>query len=141
MAEAPFISTFIAFALIPVAFLFIHAYISGRKRKSFHKVTGTVGIIWDLSISVFYMLFRLFGGEVEGTSLEFDAIMIAYFAIHGLIAVVVIILEITMLVTGFIQWRKKKQMRIHSRLSSYLLILWFAAFLSGEFIYLANYIL
>ena len=73
MAVAPWISTFIALALIPVAFLFTHAYLSGRRKLPYHKVTGTVGILWDLSLSLFYMLFRLTGANVEGGILDIRA--------------------------------------------------------------------
>jgi hypothetical protein len=141
MADAPFISTFVALALIPVAFLFTHAYVSGRKHLAYHTLTGTIGIVWDLSLSIFYMLFRLFGGQVEGSSLEVEDALIAYFAIHGIIAIVVIGLEISMLATGIVQMRRKKEIGLHRKLSTSLYILWFVAFASGEAVYIAYYIL
>lgn len=141
MTEAPFISTFIAIALIPVAFLFTHAYFSGRNRLPFHKLTGATGIVWDLSMSIFYMLFRLFGGQVEGSIIDLHPGLVVYFAIHGVIAAVVILLELGILSTGLWQWRKGRPSIWHSRLSTPLYILWFAAFLSGELVYIVYYIL
>lgn len=141
MSEAPFISTFIAVALIPVAFLFTHAYYSGKRRLPYHKLTGITGIVWDLSMSIFYMLFRLFGGQVEGGIIDIHPELIAYFAIHGIVAAVVIMLELGILTTGVWQWRKRKPNIWHSKLATPLYILWFAAFLSGELVYLVYYVL
>lgn len=135
------ISTVIAIALIPVAFLFVHAYLSGRRQKSFHKLTGSIAIIWDLSLSIFYMLYRIFGGEVEGEALEIEGALTVYFAVHGLIAVIVILLELTMLSTGIIQWRSGNQIKWHRKLSTPLIILWFITFLSGEIVYVVTYLL
>ena len=141
MTEASWASTFVAIALIPVAFFFTHAYISGRSKLKYHKITGTVGVLWDLSLSIFYMLYRLSGGQVEGTSLKIEGALLVYFIIHGIIAAIVIGLEIAMLSTGIIQWRRKKAVRLHATLSIYLYVLWFGAFLSGEVVYIVNYVL
>ncbi len=141
MSEAPFISTFVAVALIPVAFLFTHAYLSGRNGLPYHKLTGMTGIIWDLGMSIFYMLFRLFGGEVEGGIIDINPELIAYFAVHGIIAAIVILLELGVLTTGILQWRKKKANKWHRKLATPLYFLWFAAFLSGELVYLVYYVL
>ncbi|MGQ9586879.1 MAG: hypothetical protein ACUVT7_00650 [Thermoplasmata archaeon] len=97
MAEAPFVSTFIALALIPVAFFFTHAYISGKRHLPYHRMTGPVAIVWDLSLSVFYMIYRLIGGQVEGSSLKIQGALLVYFVVHGIVALVVIALEITVL--------------------------------------------
>lgn len=141
MAPAPFISTFIALALIPVAFLFTHAYLSGKRKLPYHKLTGITGIVWDLSMSIFYMIFRLFGGSTDSGILDINPQMWAYFAVHGVIAVVVILLELSILGTGLLQWRLKKKLPWHGRLSNPLYLLWFAAFISGEVVYLVYYVL
>ena len=141
MADAPLVSTFVAVALIPVAFFFTHAYLSGRGGFGFHKVTGTVGVLWDLSLSIFYMLFRLSGAEVEGGILDVTPGLVVYFAVHGIVAAMVIALEIGMLTTGVVQWRRKVRSIWHFRLSTPLYVLWFAAFLSGELVYLVYYVL
>lgn len=140
MTAAPAVSTFVALALVPVAFLFTHAYWTGRKHRSFHRVTGPIAIVWDLSLSIFYMLFRTFGGQVEGTGLKIEGALLAYFIVHGLIAVVVIALELAMLGTGILQWRRKARIRLHGRIALPLYVVWFAAFLSGEIVYLVNYV-
>jgi uncharacterized membrane protein YozB (DUF420 family) len=141
MSEAPFISTFIAIALIPVAFLFTHAYFSGKRKLPCHKLTGITGIVWDLSMSVFYMLYRVIEGQAEGGILDSHPELIAYFAIHGIIAAIVILLELGILSTGVWQWRKRSPSAWHRKLSTPLYILWFAAFLSGEVVYLVYYVL
>ncbi len=141
MADAPYISTLVAVALIPVAFLFTHAYLSGRRGWALHTVTGTLGVVWDLSLSIFYMIYRLIGGTVEGGVLDITPEMTAYFAVHGLIAVVVIALELAMLGTGLVQWRKGTPSKWHGKLSTPLYGLWFAAFVSGEAVYLIYYVL
>jgi uncharacterized membrane protein YozB (DUF420 family) len=140
MTDAPWISTFVALALIPVAFLFTHAYLSGKKKLAFHKVTGSIAIVWDLGLSVFYMLYRVFGGEVGGTELDVSGALLAYFIAHGVIAVIVIALELVLLTTGVLYLLRKKMSRVHNRLAPYLFVAWFAAFLSGEIVYLVNYV-
>jgi len=140
MPDAPWISTFIAVALIPVAFLFTHAYLSGRRKLPYHKLTGTVGIVWDLSLSIFYMLSRLVGTSVEGNILDITPGLVIYFALHGIVAVVVIAMELAILGTGIFQWRTRKPMKWHKLLSNPLYLLWFVTFLSGEAIYLIYYV-
>ena len=140
VTDAPWASTLIAVALIPVAFLFTHAYISGKRRLAYHSATGTIAVIWDLSLSIFYMLYRLSGGQVEGTTLDIHGALLAYFIAHGIIAVIVIALEILILSTALLYLWRKKGLKLHNRLAPYLYVVWFAAFLSGEFVYLANYV-
>lgn len=141
VTDAPLISTFVALALIPVAFLFTHAYFSGKKHMRFHSVTGSAAVVWDLALSVFYMMYRTFGGEVEGSTLDISGALLVYFIAHGLIAIVVIVLEVVVLTTAILQIKKKREYRLHTKLAPYLFIVWFAAFLSGEIVYLVNYVL
>ena len=133
MTEAPLISTFIAIALIPVAVLFTHAYLSGTRNLPFHKVTGTVGILWDLSASFFYMILR--------TSTVVTGGMLIYGAVHGTIAAVVILFEFIVLGTGILQWRTRKKSRLHAKATPILYLIWFIAFISGEVFYIVNYLL
>lgn len=133
MADAPFVSTFIAIALIPVAFLFTHAWLSGKRGLPYHKMTGTIGILWDLSASLFYMIFRV-SSQVTGA-------LVIYGAVHGTVAAFVILLEFIVLGTGLMQWRTKKKSKLHSRATPILYIVWFVAFLSGELFYIINYML
>ncbi len=141
MTDAPWASTFVTVAIIPVAFLFTHAYLSGRRGLKHHELTGATGVVWDLSVSVFYMLYRLTGAEVEGSILDVAPDMVVYFAVHGLVAVVVIALELAMLTTGILQWRSGTPSHWHGRLALPLYVLWFGAFLSGELVYIVYYVL
>jgi hypothetical protein len=133
MGAAPFVSTFIAIALIPVAFLFTHAYLSGKRHLPYHKVTGTAGIIWDLSASFFYMIARV-ASQVTGA-------MYVAGVVHGVIAAIVILLEFIVLGTGLLQWRTGKKNKIHTKTTPILYLLWFVAFLSGEAFYIINYLI
>lgn len=141
MVSAPLASTFVAFALIPVAVLFTHAYFAGRNGWPHHVLSGTVAVLWDMSLSIFYMLYRTFGGATDGNVLTLTPELTAYFAIHGIIAILVIALEVIILVTGVLQWRRKTSLKWHGRVASPLYILWFLAFLSGELVYIAFYVL
>jgi len=82
MTAAPLASTIIAIGLIPVAFLFCHAFLSGRGKNRFHPVTGVLAISWDLIMSIGYMLYRSFGGAVEGASLQLTPTLDVYFGVH-----------------------------------------------------------
>lgn len=141
MTEAPFVSTFIAIGLIPVAFLFIHAYLSGVRKWKYHNLTGLIAIVWDLSLSIGYMLYRTFGGEIEGSSLEITGLILIYFIVHGFVAIIVILLELSVLMTGVIQWKNKKKIDWHMKLSKILFILWWFAFLTGEIFYIVSYLI
>ena len=85
MTTVPLASTIIAIGLIPVAFLFVHAFLSGRGKKTIHPVTGTLAITWDLALSIGYMLLRT-------VTITLTPILTVYFGIHGAIAVIVMIL-------------------------------------------------
>ena len=139
MADAPLVSTIIAVGLLPVAFLFLHAFLSGLRRWRFHRFTGTLAIVWDLSMSIGYMIYRSLGGRVEGSSIDLTSTILLYFIIHGLIALLVIILEFGVIITGLLQWRKKKTLAWHRRLAKPLFVIWWFAFITGEVFYLVMY--
>lgn len=141
MTSAPLASTIIAVGLIPVAFLFSHAFLSGLRRLKVHPVTGTVAIVWDLTMSIGYMLYRSLGGAVEGASLQLTQTLNTYFMIHGMIAVLVISLELAVLTIGLWQLKLKKAIRWHGRLARILFFSWWFAFLSGETFYIVMYVL
>jgi hypothetical protein len=44
MTVAPISSTIVAIGLIPVAFFFVHAFLSGKSKNRFHPVSGTIAI-------------------------------------------------------------------------------------------------
>lgn len=141
MPDAPWISTFIAVGLLPVAFLFVHAFLSGLKGWRFHRLTGVVAIVWDLSMSIGYMLFRAFGGEVEGSTIDLSGGILAYFIVHGTMAIIVISLEFSVLFTGWAHHKERPVGEWHKKLSRVLFFLWWAAFLTGEVFYLVYYVL
>jgi hypothetical protein len=141
MSKAPLVSTIIAVGLIPVAFLFLHAFLSGIKKGKYHKFTGALAIIWDLSMSIGYMLYRTLGGKIAGRRIDLSETMLVYFIIHGIIALIVILLEIIVVITGVMQWKGNKIIRWHGPLAKILFVLWWLAFLSGELFYLVEYVI
>ena len=141
MPDPPFVSTFIAVGLLPVAVLFIHAFLSGARGWRYHRLTGIVAIVWDLSMSIGYMLFRTFGGEVEGSTVELTGAVLAYFIVHGTFAVIVILMELTVVYLGYMKWKEREVGNWHGKISRTLFFLWWFAFLTGELFYLVYYIL
>jgi len=142
MTAAPFASMFVAIALIPVAFLFVHAYLSGKRKNRLHPITGLAAIVWDLSVSIGYMLYRTFGGAVNGETLHMPPLLNAYFmVVHVPVAIIVMSLEIAVLASGLLWLRSKKGTRIHSKLAAPLFYIWWFAFLSGEILYIILYML
>jgi hypothetical protein len=133
MTTAPLASTIVAIGLIPVAFLFVHAYLSGRGKKSIHPVTGTIAIVWDLAMSIGYMLLRT-------VTISLTPLLTVYFGIHGAIAVIVMALEIAVLAFGILQVKRKTQNKWHGKLVKYLFPIWWFAFLSGEIVYILMYL-
>lgn len=134
MTAAPLASTIIAIGLIPVAFLFVHAFLSGRSKNRVHPVTGTLAITWDLAMSIGYMLLRT-------VTITLTPILTIYFGIHGAIAVLVMSLEIAVLAIGILQVRRKAPNKWHGKLAKILFPIWWFAFLSGEIVYLIMYVL
>jgi uncharacterized membrane protein YozB (DUF420 family) len=133
MTTAPLASTIIALGLIPVAFLFVHAFLSGRGKNKIHPVTGTLAITWDLAMSIGYMLLRT-------VTITLTPILTIYFGIHGAIAVLVMSLEFAVLAIGFLQIRQKVPNKWHGKLTKILFPIWWFAFLSGEIVYLIMYV-
>jgi uncharacterized membrane protein YozB (DUF420 family) len=134
MTAAPLASTIVSIGLIPVAFLFVHAYLSGRDKRRIHPVTGSLAIIWDLSMSIGYMLLRT-------VTVALTPLLTIYFGVHGGIAILVMSLEIAVLTVGFMQVKQKTPIKWHSRLVKFLFPIWWFAFLSGEIVYLLMYVL
>ncbi len=140
MTAAPLSSTIISIGLIPVAFLFIHAFLSGRGKKRIHPVTGALAISWDLTLSIGYMLYRSFGGAVDGSTIQLTPVLDIYFGIHGVVAIIVIALEIAVLAIGITMVRRKAPSLWHRKLTKILFGVWWFAFLSGELFYLVMYV-
>ena len=141
MTVAPLSSTIVAVALIPVAFLFCHAYLSGRRKNRFHPVSAAIAITWDLTLSIGYMLYRSFGGAVDGSAIQLTPMLDVYFGIHGAIAVLVMTLEVLVLGIGISQIQRKAPNIWHRKLTKILFFAWWFAFLTGEVFYIAMYVL
>ena len=141
MIAAPLASTIVAIALIPVAFLFCHAFLTGRGKKRFHPVSGAAAIIWDLTVSIGYMLYRSLGGAIDDASLQLTATLNVYFAIHIATAIIVMTLEIVVFVLGLITLKKKVFHNWHGKIATILFFVWWFAFLSGEIFYIVMYLL
>ncbi len=141
MTDAPLISTVIAVGLLPVAVFYLHAFQSGRKTLGFHKTSGTLAILWDVNMSLGYMMYRVFGGEVEGASLGATGLMRLYYILHGMFGLIIIIVELSMLIIGILTWKQKMDNKWHKQLSLPLFVTWWIAFLSGELSYILHYVL
>jgi uncharacterized membrane protein YozB (DUF420 family) len=140
LSKAPLASTIVAIALIPVALLFIHAFISGLKNGKHHRITGLLAVTSDLSVSIGYMIYRSLGGKVGSSVIHLSGGILTYFIVHGIVSLIVIILELTVLATGLYQWQHQTNLIIHRKLAKVLFPLWWVAFLSGELFYVINYI-
>ena len=81
------------------------------------------------------------GWEVEGSTLELTGGILAYFIVHGIVAVIVIALEFVVLYTGWANWKERPAGERHPKLSRVLFVLWWAPLLSGELFYRVYYIL
>ena len=141
MAVAPLSSTIVAIGLIPVAFFFSHAFLSGRSKNRFHPVSGVIAISWDLGLSIGYMLYRSFGGTVDGSIIQFTPTLSVYFGIHGAVAVLVMALEVAVLGIGVTMFRNKTANKLHNKLTKILFGIWWFAFLSGEIFYIVMYVI
>ncbi|MGA3291160.1 MAG: hypothetical protein ABSD42_13080 [Candidatus Bathyarchaeia archaeon] len=142
MTAAPFASTFVAVALIPVAFFFVHAFMSGRRKNRFHPVTGILAITWDLTVSIGYMIYRTLGGAINGSSLQLTPLLNAYFMlVHVPIAILVMSMEIAVFALGLWQLKTRTANRWHGKIAKALFFIWWFAFLSGEILYVLLYMI
>ena len=142
MTAAPFASTFVAVALIPVAFFFVHAFMSGKRKKRFHPVTGILAVTWDLSVSIGYMMYRTLGGAVNGSTLQLTPLLNDYFLlVHIPVAVLVMSMEIVVFALGLWQLKNRIGNRWHGKIANALFFIWWFAFLSGEVLYILLYMI
>jgi hypothetical protein len=74
-------------------------------------------------------------------TIEMTPLLTAYFSVHGLIAVLAMALEITVLAIGILMVKRKAPNIWHRKLTKVLFGLWWFAFLSGEIVYIAMYLL
>jgi hypothetical protein len=138
---APLASAIVAIALIPVAFLFCHAFLTGRKKRRIHPISAALAIVWDLTVSIGYMVYRSVGGAVEGAALQLTPAIRTYFLVHVPVAISVMSLELGVLGIGLWQLKLRTSNIWHRRLTTILFFVWWFAFLSGEVFYIAMYIL
>ena len=141
MSKAPFVSTLIALGLIPVAFLYIHSFVAAIKKWKYHSLTGFLAVAGDLIISIGYMLFRTFGGKMNGESIDLTGKILYYFIVHGIVSSLVLILELAVLILGIRQMVKKSHIKAHATLGRILFFVWWFSFLSGELFYIIKYVL
>jgi uncharacterized membrane protein YozB (DUF420 family) len=88
------------------------------------------------------MLYRSFGGVVEGSAVDLSQpTFIAYFAVHGAVAAIVMALEIVVLALGIKKMRSKTPNKLHGKLAKVLFGVWWFAFLTGEIFYIVMYLL
>ncbi len=87
------------------------------------------------------MLYRTFGGAVDGSTLQLTPTLDVYFGIHGAVAILVMALEVAVLAIGLSMLKQKTPNRWHPKLTKILFGIWWFAFLSGEIVYIALYML
>jgi hypothetical protein len=140
MNHAPLASTIVALGLVPVAVFYVHTFVSGFERTWSHRITGLAAVTGDLVLSIGYMLFRTFGGRVEGTVFHPEGAVLAFFVVHGLIASVVVLLEAWTIVSAIRYALTKSMFSHHLWLSKVMFVLWALTFLSGEAVYVLLYV-
>ncbi len=141
MNQAPLASTIVALGLLPVAVLYVHTFASGFRKTAAHRVTGLLAVAGDLLLSIGYMLYRSFGGQVQGSAFHPTGLVFGFFVFHGSVALVVILLELWIIVSA-INYRRTGAMFAHHRwLAKLTFLLWGVTFLSGEAVYMVSYVL
>ncbi len=83
------------------------------------------------------MLYRSFCGAADGSTLQLTPTLDVYFGVHG----AVLTLEVVVLVMGLSMLKRKAPNRLHGKLVKIFFGVWWFAFLSGEIVYLALYVL
>ena len=141
MTVAPLSSTIVAVGLIPVAFLFCHAFLSGRKKNRFHSVSAVLGYFMGLkSVCRLYAVpnFRRSSGWLN---LKLTPTLDVYFGIHGAVAIVVMALEVIVLAIGLSMLKQKAPNRWHPKLTKISSGSGGLLFFQGEIVYIALYLL
>jgi flagellar biogenesis protein FliO len=141
MDKAPLISIIHAIVLLPLAFLFIYSFVAGKKKWKFHAQTAALAIVIDLIISVAYMLNRLLGDKFSDSQANFTGGVLVYIIVHGIIATILIIMEIAVLVERIINHRKKPKTKFHTIMSKVLFYTWCFIFITGELFFAYVYLL
>ena len=141
MENAPLISIVHAIVLLPLAVLFVYSFIAGIKKWRFHAQTATLAIVLDLTVSVAYMLNRLLGDKFSDSEANFTGAVLVYIIVHGIIATILIIMEIVVLVERFTNYRKKPITKFHTIMSKVLFFTWCFIFITGELFFFYVYML
>ena len=72
---------------------------------------------------------------MEGSVLTITPSLTTFFAVHEAISALVMLSVIAILVTGYLQWKRRTVTQWHRKISDPLIVLWGLAFLSGEVVY------
>lgn len=88
------------------------------------------------------MMYRTFGGSVNGSTLQLTPLLNAYFmVVHVPVAILVMSLEIIVFALGLWQLKKRTANRWHGKIAKALFFIWWFAFLSGEILYILLYMI
>ena len=142
MTVAPLSSTIVAVGLIPVAFLFFHAFLSGRKKNRFHPVSAVLAISWDLILSIGYMMYRTFRRGSGWLNFEVNSnVGCLFWRSWCSCNCSYDSWKWRFSAMGLSMLRQKAPNRWHPKLTKILFRVWWFAFLSGEIVYIALYLL
>ncbi|MFV0342590.1 MAG: hypothetical protein ACK5JH_06805 [Anaerocolumna sp.] len=141
MENAPLISIIHTFARIPLLFLFVYTFVGGFKKWRYHAQTGAIAVTIDLLLSIAYMANRLLGDRFSDSQADFTGWVLVYIIIHGIIATILIVMEVLLIIERIKNARTNPWTRFHRVMSRMVFFTWCFIFVTGEFFFVYTYLL
>lgn len=137
--EAPFFSTFSAIAEIFVTIAVFYVVLTNYAQKGFPWKLATGVIIFEFSINMMYMIFRM-----RETAAAHDPAtpnpLAPFMAAHGILSLVVFILFVVYSYLAYVSWKRGKHFFFeHKGITWSYLGMWMLSVGSGEALYIINY--
>ncbi|MCB0318332.1 MAG: hypothetical protein KDD56_06210 [Bdellovibrionales bacterium] len=137
--EAPSFSTFSAVSEIFVTIAVLYVVLTNFRGKGFPKKIALAVIIFEFGVNMAYMMSRM-GDHADVSTMSKG--MIAFAAIHGSLSLLVFI---GFVVYAFIAYADFKKGRFffkdHPKQTYVFIFFWMLSVLSGELLYLINYVI
>lgn len=139
--NAPAFSTFSALAELFVTIGVFYIVLHNRSRKGFAWLLATMLIIFEFSVNMMYMIFRMreTSGGAESVS-TVEPQMAVFMAGHGMLSLLVFMLLVVYSYLAFVAWKRGRYFfHEHPGITWSFLGLWALSVGSGWALYFINY--
>ena len=143
--EAPTFSTFSAISELFVTAAVLYVVYQNFTGKGFPWKVAFGVVLFEFTVNMMYMIHRLNVATGDAAAKAESALsggMVAFMAIHGSLSLLVFIMLAVLCCLAFLDMKKQKFFfKEHRKLTYVFVALWMVSVLSGEALYVINYVL